>query len=85
MESDVIAISGLTYAAIEALKRSRMPDRYAGVASMFVGVAISFLYGLRDGHTLNQSGVATIILSGIISGLIASGFYSTTKAVAERY
>lgn len=82
---ETVSISGLTYAVVEALKRSRMPEDFAGIASVIVGVIIAFLYALQDNQNITTGPtIATTLLSGIIAGLIASGFYSTTKAVAER-
>lgn len=80
----VLYISGLTFALVSALKQSRMPNNYAGIASVFIALNLAALMAVREGISLtNGSNIAEVVLLGLVSGLTSSGFYSATKAVAE--
>lgn len=59
---------------VEIIKTAGLPSRYAPIASLLVGVGVSYLFGWSEW----QWG----ILNGVVYGLSASGLYSGVKAVA---
>ena len=63
-------VLGLT----QVTKMVGVPSRFAPVASLVLGIGVSYLYGWETW----QSG----ILMGIYYGLSASGLYSQAKAVS---
>lgn len=78
---EIISVAGLTYVAVEVAKRSGVPNRYAPLASIVLGVMIAILFGYAD--RMPNSNVADWIVYGIIAGASASGIYSGSKAVAQ--
>jgi uncharacterized membrane protein (DUF441 family) len=62
---------------VQALKMSDIPDKYAPIISIFVGVIIAFI--TNEATLWGQN-----ILSGLVYGLSASGLYSGTKSVMQQ-
>ena len=74
-----IGITVLVPALVELAKRSGMPARYAGLASI---VAAGLVLGLVELQTHAQfGGAAGWLLMSIVYGLAAAGFYSQAKRV----
>lgn len=57
---------------VALLKMAELPSRWAGLASLVVGVAVAYLVG--------ADGIKDIILQGITMGLSASGLYSASRS-----
>jgi hypothetical protein len=70
----------IAIALVSLLKQQGMADRLAPVASVAAGVVVVVLLMLADAIaiTLGQSA-----LTGLLSGLTASGTYSGAKAIAK--
>lgn len=64
---------GIVTALVEMFKRTGLPDRFAGLASVIVGIVVSLVF--PDGT------LAITIFEGVVIGLVASGFYSSGKAL----
>lgn len=73
-----IAIVPLIVGVVQVFKQSGLPDQYAPVAALILGLAIAALIALSAGTF-----TAATILTGIAYGLSASGLYSGVKAVTE--
>jgi len=70
----VAVIVPVIVAIVQAIKMTgRVPDKYAPIASILVGIIIAFV-----SHGTATTMGATI-LSGIMYGLMASGLYSEIK------
>lgn len=61
---------------VEIVKGLKIDSRYAPIASIVIGIAVSFLFGWDQW----QWGV----LNGIVYGLSASGLYSGTRALLDK-
>src|SRR6476646_6639167 len=70
----VVEIVPVFVAIVQAIKMTgRVPDKYAPIASILVGIIIAFVsHGTAT--TMGQT-----ILSGVMYGLMASGLYSGIK------
>lgn len=79
-----IAVSSATtipviLALIQVLKMTRLiPDRYAPIASIGLGILVAFLIPGPELITLGSK-----ILTGILLGLSASGLYSGVKTTSD--
>ena len=65
----------LIIATIQMLKGMGMPAKYGGLVAVLLGLGMAFGYGAPQGWPPMQC-----IVTGMIIGLSAAGFYSTQKA-----
>ena len=82
MSGGVIAINygvlvAVVIGLVEAAKRIGVPEKFAPLVSLILGLGLSFL-----GFVANPDLVSTIV-GGIIIGLSAVGLYSGTKNIVE--
>ena len=76
-----VGITVLAPALVELAKRSGLPTRYAGVASI---VSAGIVLGLVELQSNAQfGGVAGWLLLSLVYGLAAAGFYSQVRKVAD--
>lgn len=68
-----VVLSAVVVGVVEIAKRTGLPDRFAPLASLVIGVGLALLYLGPDWQTA--------LLTGLALGLMASGLYSGTKAV----
>ena len=68
---DYIVAVPIIIGIIEVLKRAGLPDKYAPITALVLGVAWSFAIGGTS---------VTSVFDGIVAGLSASGLYSGYKA-----
>lgn len=73
-----IALVPVIVGLVEVFKRTGLPDQYAPIASLILGLLVAGLVALSAGTF-----TAATILTGIAYGLSASGLYSGVKAVTE--
>lgn len=71
MMFEIPVLIALTIALTEIAKRAGLNVRVAPVASVIFGIALAYVNGIE--------GTKEIILSGILIGTIASGFYDIGK------
>ena len=64
----------LIIATIQMLKGAGMPAKYGGLVAVVLGLGLAFGYGVQQGWPPMQC-----IVTGMMLGLAASGFYSTQK------
>lgn len=74
--TSAVAVVPIIVALVQVGKMMNMPNKYAPILSLGVGILISFLFG----GTLN---IGQSVLSGILYGLSASGLYSGIKTTAH--
>lgn len=82
MSGEVIAINygvlvAVVIGLVEAAKRIGVPEKFAPIISVILGLGLSFL-----GFVANPD-LASTIIGGIIIGLSAVGLYSGTKNIVE--
>ncbi len=82
MSGGVIAINygvlvAVVIGLVEAAKRIGVPEKFAPLVSLILGLGLSFL-----GFVANPD-LASTIIGGIIIGLSAVGLYSGTKNIVE--
>ena len=75
-----VGITILVPALVELAKRSGLPTRYAGLASIVAAGVVLGLVELRANAQVG--GAATWLLMSLVYGLAAAGFYSQVKRVA---
>jgi hypothetical protein len=76
-----IGITVLVPALVELVKRSGMPTRYAGLASI---AAAGLVLGLVELQSHAQfGGAAGWLLLSLVYGLAAAGFYSQVRKLAD--
>jgi len=68
----MVALVSLTVGLVEVVKGAGLPHRFAPVAAIFIGLALSCFVA---------TSVPMILLGGIAVGLMASGLYSGTRAM----
>lgn len=66
-------VAPVTYGVLEALKKTKFPNKYAGLLSAPIGVLVVFLI-----QGFNFTGIG--IMVGILAGLATSGVYSAVKS-----
>lgn len=71
--TQAVLIAPIIIGIVQALKVTKLPDRYAPIMSIAVGVMIAFMTGRGDFW-------GDSALSGVIYGLSASGLYSGAKS-----
>ena len=69
---EFLAIVPVTTGLVEVVKVTGLPDRFAPLASLLIGVGLAFFVA---------DTVPAVILGGIAAGLMASGLYSGTRAM----
>lgn len=69
---ELLMLIPLTVGLVEVVKSLGIPDRFAPLASIFLGIGLSFFV---------MPSLPTVILGGIVIGLTASGLYSGTRAL----
>jgi ABC-type dipeptide/oligopeptide/nickel transport system permease subunit len=74
--TSAVAVVPIIVALVQVAKMMKVPNQFAPIVSIGVGVLISFLFGTGDN-------VGQTILSGILYGLSASGLYSGIKTTAH--
>lgn len=71
-----IALLPVIIGLVELLKRLGLPEKFAALASLILGVACGFIY-------IAPSNPAQAALAGVVLGLSACGLYSGTKNTIE--
>lgn len=66
-------VAPITFGLLEALKKAKLPSRFAGLLSAPIGVLVCFLI---QGFHFTPVG----ILVGVLAGLATSGTYSAVKS-----
>jgi hypothetical protein len=79
-----IPVVVLVTALVEAAKRAGLPTKYAGLAAVAIGILLTLLVAAAEG-ALGEEGarLSTWLLSGIVTGLAASGLYSQARVVTR--
>jgi uncharacterized membrane protein YdjX (TVP38/TMEM64 family) len=72
MNLDIAIIVPIVIALVEVAKRIKLPDQYAPLLSIILGVAGAFIFP--------QATIQLTILEGLVFGLSASGLYSGVRA-----
>jgi uncharacterized membrane protein (DUF441 family) len=62
---------------VELAKMAGLPARYAGLAAVALGLALTYLASYVGGRP------AEVVLTGLATGLAAAGLYSAVKAAVE--
>lgn len=70
-----VAALPVVIGVVEVLKRAGLPDRWAGVVALLLGIGGALLFGAAAGLD-----VTTSLAQGLLVGLAASGAWSTTKS-----
>jgi len=73
----VMAVVPLIVGLVELIKKTGLTTRYAPLASLLIGVGLTFLV----------PGIATwqeAVVQGLIAGLISSGLYSGQKTTLKK-
>jgi hypothetical protein len=76
--SGVVIVSALI-GAVQVSKHAGLPSRYGGVLAVILGVAAAL--ASQTPSLSNPSMVFSVVLTGIVWGLMASGLYSGTSAL----
>lgn len=77
-EPQLLLVSGLTVAVVELAKRLGLPTRIAPALALVAALGIQFLV------TPDPIIVRDLVLSALISGLMAAGLYSGTKTTIQK-
>lgn len=59
-----------------------LPDRVLPLVSLVTAVALTFLVAVGGGDAFSASAIATYLVQGIVTGLGASGAYSSARTLA---
>jgi high-affinity Fe2+/Pb2+ permease len=79
-----IPVVVLVTALVEAVKRAGLPTKYAGLAAVAIGILLTFLVAAAEGALGEQNTrISTWLLSGIVTGLAASGLYSQARVLTR--
>ena len=68
-------------ALVELAKRTGLPVRFAGVASIAMAISLLALGGLALGVDPGRAEVARWIVGGVVYGLAAAGLYSQRDVI----
>src|SRR5687767_12849133 len=68
-------------ALVELAKRTGLPVRFAGVASIAMAISLLALGGLALGVDPGRAEVARWIVGGVVYGLAAAGLYSQRNVI----
>jgi len=71
-----VAFIPVVIGIVEVLKKVGLKDKFAPIASIFLGIVLGILYGA-------EGEIKKGVLQGIYFGLSASGLYSGTKNIVE--
>lgn len=74
--------SPLIVPIVQAIKAAGLPDRFAPIVAVVLGLVLAFAVALGVPGP-DQPYVLTVLL-GLASGLSAAGLYSGVRAVAQR-
>jgi hypothetical protein len=72
---EVLALVPLTIGFVQVVKSAGLPEKYAPLVAMFVGVGFCLFV---------MNTLAAAVLGGIAVGLMASGLYSGVRTMAAR-
>lgn len=75
--TSAVAIVPIIVALVQVAKMVGLPNKFAPLVAIGVGIFISFLFGHESGD------MSQTILSGVIYGLSSSGLYSGIKTTAH--
>lgn len=73
----IATLAGMTVGIVQIAKNAGFPTNFAGLLSIVVGIALTFLVS-------GVMPIGMIVLSGITVGLTASGAYSVPKTIKEQ-
>jgi hypothetical protein len=76
-----VSITVLVPALVELAKRSGLPTRYAGLASIAAAAIVLGLVQLQSNTQFG--GAAGWLLLSLVYGLAAAGFYSQARKLSE--
>ena len=76
-----VGITMLVPALVELAKRSGLPTRYAGLASILAAALVLGLVQLQA--NADVGGVASWLLLSLVYGLAAAGFYSQVRKLSD--
>jgi hypothetical protein len=76
-----IGITVLVPALVELAKRSGLPSRYAGLASILAAALVLGLVQLQA--NADVGGAASWLLLSLVYGLAAAGFYSQVRKLSD--
>ena len=76
----VAILAGLVVGAVEVIKQTGMPSRYAGVVAIVVGITLALIAGAAEQVDGNAWELALI---GIMAGFSAAGAWSIPKAALD--
>lgn len=82
MGTEYLSLGGATavvIALVAVCKKAGFPSKFAGVLSVLFGI----LAALSSGVSSGSNDYLSMISSGVMLGLIASGAYSGSKAVVS--
>jgi ABC-type uncharacterized transport system permease subunit len=79
---ELVATIPIIAAFVQAIKLAGLPDKYAPIFSVFVGLCLAFIFWLGTDPRTTSSAYDTLI-SGMVLGLSASGLYSGLRATAK--
>jgi len=76
-----IPLSLLVMGCVAALRQAGLPSKYAPMVSVALGITFALIAYVTD--TVEFSTWFAALVAGIVSGLTASGIYSSVKKFAE--
>lgn len=75
------AVSGIIVAVVQILKGIGLPNKYAGLVAMLLGIAVGLAVYYEG--TIEMT-LLTAMFTGLATGLVASGAYSGTGALLNK-
>ncbi len=73
-EPELLTLIPITIGLVEVVKVVGIPDRFAPVASLLIGVALAFFV---------MPTIPMVVMGGVVVGLTASGLYSGTREMTR--
>lgn len=77
----VAILAGLCVGAVEIIKQTGVPSRFAGIAALVVGITLTLVAGAA-GQV--EGNAWELVLIGLMAGLSAAGVYSIPKAAVGK-
>lgn len=77
-----IPLSVLVIGIVAVARQAGLPSKYAPLASVLVGIVLAVLADVTS--TVDFDTWYSALVTGIATGLMASGLYSGTKKLAEK-